>query len=99
MSEGLGFVLAYLSTCFFCCNCCGRPETIEEMQLGSEFRGRTKRNPREQEIDDEFMARNYTRDAAGRIHMEPRPSQISQNVKPEGKNESFGAATASAQAQ
>ncbi|KAF8058532.1 hypothetical protein FPV67DRAFT_507701 [Lyophyllum atratum] len=37
--------------------------------------GRSKRkDPREKEIEDHFAARNYTRDASGRIVTQPTPS-------------------------
>lgn len=53
------------------------------MQLGSEFRARTKRDPQEKQIDDEFRSRKYTRDADGHIHMEVRNSTSSRDPNSE----------------
>ncbi|KAF6746744.1 hypothetical protein DFP72DRAFT_620430 [Ephemerocybe angulata] len=75
MAEILGATLGYLSRC---CYCCCRSEDILALESGSEFRSRAKRDPREQQIDDEFRSRKYTRDASGRFQMEARPSTLTQ---------------------
>jgi len=41
---------------------------------GSHFSSRTKADPRERQIDEEFLARNYRQDSAGRFHVQPTPT-------------------------
>lgn len=41
---------------------------------GSHFSSRTKPDPRERQIDEEFLARNYHQDSAGRFHIQPTPT-------------------------
>ena len=41
---------------------------------GSHFSSRTKPDPRERQIDEEFLARNYHQDSAGRFHVQPTPT-------------------------
>ncbi|EAU91827.1 hypothetical protein CC1G_04594 [Coprinopsis cinerea okayama7 len=62
----LALALAYLCGC----GC------IEPTDDTSQFKSRAKEDPREQMIDAEFMARNYTRDASGHFHMTPTPSML-----------------------
>ncbi|TFK21939.1 hypothetical protein FA15DRAFT_57477 [Coprinopsis marcescibilis] len=62
----LGRAIAYL-----CC-CCG-PRPIDD---GSQLKNRPKPDPREKEIDAEFMSRNYTRDKSGHFSMTPTPSVL-----------------------
>ncbi|CAA7263059.1 unnamed protein product [Cyclocybe aegerita] len=67
MSD-LAIGLAYL--CKTCC-CIRDAEVTPD---GSRFRSHPKRDPREQLVDDEFMARNYHQDASGHFHSEPTPT-------------------------
>ena len=41
---------------------------------GSHFSSRTKADPRERQIDEEFLARNYRQDSTGRFHVQPTPT-------------------------
>lgn len=41
---------------------------------GSHFSTRTKPDPRERQIDEAFLARDYRRDASGRFHVQPTPT-------------------------
>uniref|UniRef100_A0A8H7Y3V8 Uncharacterized protein n=1 Tax=Psilocybe cubensis TaxID=181762 RepID=A0A8H7Y3V8_PSICU len=41
---------------------------------GSYTSPKTKPDPREQQIDDEFLARNYRQDSSGRFHTQPTPT-------------------------
>ncbi|KAH6910176.1 hypothetical protein BKA70DRAFT_1424726 [Coprinopsis sp. MPI-PUGE-AT-0042] len=61
---------------FCCCFCATEP-----LGDGSEFRKAPEADPREKDIDAEFMARNYTRDASGRFHTTPTSSTVLE-VKP-----------------
>ncbi|KAJ3515020.1 hypothetical protein NLJ89_g2014 [Agrocybe chaxingu] len=67
MSD-LGIGVVYL--CKTCC-CIRDAEVTPD---GSHFRSHAKRDPREQLVDDEFMARNYHQDASGHFHSEPTPT-------------------------
>lgn len=76
----------------FCCCCCEslilsltEKDTDRNILLvcateplgdGSEFRNPPQADPREKDIDEEFMARNYTWDATGRFHTTPTPSTL-----------------------
>lgn len=48
-----------------------------DLETGSEFHRKTKKDPREQALDDEFLARDYSRDASGNFRMEGRGTQRS----------------------
>ena len=41
---------------------------------GSHFSTRTKPDPRERQIDEAFLARDYRRDSSGRFHVQPTPT-------------------------
>jgi hypothetical protein len=41
---------------------------------GSHFSSRSKPDPRERQIDEAFLARNYRQDSAGHFHVQPTPT-------------------------
>ncbi|KAF4620378.1 hypothetical protein D9613_001205 [Agrocybe pediades] len=41
---------------------------------GSHFRTKAKEDPRERQIDEVFLARNYRQDSNGRFHTQPTPT-------------------------
>jgi len=41
---------------------------------GSHFRSRGVRDPREQIVEDQFLAKDYKRDASGRFQVQPTPT-------------------------
>ncbi|KAF9484419.1 hypothetical protein BDN70DRAFT_797651 [Pholiota conissans] len=59
ISTGIGYL---------CGTCCA-----EVSADGSHFRSGTKPDPRERQVDEEFMARDYRRDADGRFVRQPTP--------------------------
>jgi len=63
---GTGF--AYL--CRTCC-CMSDSEVSAD---GSHFGSRTKPDPRERQIDEAFLARDYRQDSSGRFHVQPTPT-------------------------
>ncbi|KAF8161641.1 hypothetical protein B0H34DRAFT_701899 [Crassisporium funariophilum] len=77
MSD-VGSGLAYL--CRSCC--CFRDSEVSAD--GSHFRSRAKADPRERQIDEEFLARDYRRDASGRFKTQPTPTT---EMFPKGPNE------------
>ncbi|KIM36892.1 hypothetical protein M413DRAFT_31289 [Hebeloma cylindrosporum] len=64
----IGTGIAYL--CRTCC-CMSDGEVSAD---GSHFSSRSKPDPRERQIDEEFLARNYRQDSAGRFHVQPTPT-------------------------
>ncbi|KAF8973006.1 hypothetical protein BDZ97DRAFT_1912605 [Flammula alnicola] len=82
----IGNGIAYL--CGTCC-CVRNAEVSAD---GSRFGSRTKPDPRERQIDEEFMSRNYRQDAAGRFYRQPTPTssmlprQLSDESKKSIKN-------------
>ncbi|KAF8992812.1 hypothetical protein BDZ89DRAFT_116550 [Hymenopellis radicata] len=73
--------LGYLLSCCCCCHLAGDP--------GADGTGRgrkSKRDPREDIVDQQFQSRVYTRDDTGRIHVQPAPgsTMVSLNGSPIG---------------
>ncbi|TFK33813.1 hypothetical protein BDQ12DRAFT_690609 [Crucibulum laeve] len=53
---------------YLCCCCCN---TAEPSPDGTRFGTLAKKHPREQDIDDQFLSREYCQDSNGRIHVQP----------------------------
>ncbi|KAF5322610.1 hypothetical protein D9619_001349 [Psilocybe cf. subviscida] len=58
---------------WLCGTCCGLRKA-DITADGSRFSSSGKAHPAEREIDKEFMARNYRKDAAGYLHSQPTPT-------------------------
>jgi len=79
----IGTGIAYL--CRTCC-CMSDAEVSAD---GSHFGSRTKPDPRERQIDEAFLARDYRQDSSGRFHVQPTPtsSMFPRNIN-DGSNKS-----------
>ncbi|PPQ83715.1 hypothetical protein CVT25_006119, partial [Psilocybe cyanescens] len=55
---------------------------------GSYSSKKAKPDPREQQIDDEFLARNYRQDSSGRFHTQPTPTSSMFSPQGPGSNRS-----------